>query len=154
MSDEAARRTLDDGKRICVVMTRLTVQEIIRALKYSVDESSAIPYGRQSVKSLIGQGDSVKNIEVNNPKFKEFERILKKYGVDYAVTKKKDKYMVFFKAKDDDVLKQVLTECTKEQVKGKKERPSIHKQLQKIMSRLAVLTRNRKVREKTPERDL
>ena len=149
MSDEAARRALDDGKQICVVVSRLTVRAMLWA---SMREEALIPQGKQSVKSLIGQGDSVKNIEVNDPKFKEFERILKKYGIDYAVTKKEGKYLVFFKAKDDDVLKQVLAECTKSQVNGRK--ASIHRQLQKIMQRLASMTKRRKVREKIPDREL
>ena len=152
MSDEAARRALDDGKQICVVVSRLTVRAMLWAMQESMREDALVPQGKQSEKSLIGQGDSVKNIEVNDPKFKEFERILKKYGIDYAVTKKEGKYLVFFKAKDDDVLKQVLAECTKSQVNARK--PSIHRQLQKIMQRLAAMTKRRKVREKIPDREL
>ena len=94
MSDEAARRALDDGKQICVVVSRLTVRAMLWAMQESMREDALVPQGKQSVKSLIGQGDSVKNIEVNDPKFKEFERILKKYGIDYAVTKKEGKYLI------------------------------------------------------------
>lgn len=110
MSDEPARRVLEDGKQVCVVMSRLSVRAMVSAIRMCLNEADTEPIGKQSVKSLIGQGDSVKNIEVNDENFKRFERILKKYGIDHAVKKKGKQYLVFFKAKDDDVLKQVLKE--------------------------------------------
>ena len=54
------------------------------------------------MKQLIGQNQGVSNIEINDPSIRDFERIARKYGVDYAVKKVRStsppKYLIFFKA--------------------------------------------------------
>ena len=50
-------------------------------------DSPVTPKGKQTVKQLIGQNQGVSNIEINDPSIKDFERIARKYGVDYAVKK-------------------------------------------------------------------
>ena len=65
------------------------------------------PQGKQTVKQLIGQNQGVSNIEITDPSIKEFEKIARKYGVDYAVKKDRSssppKYLIFFKGRDADV---------------------------------------------------
>lgn len=60
------------------------------------------------MKQLIGQNQGVSNIEINDPSIRDFERIARKYGVDYAVKKDRStsppKYLIFFKARDADAL--------------------------------------------------
>ena len=48
-------------------------------------DSPVTPKGKQTVKQLIGQNQGVSNIEITDPSIKEFEKIARKYGVDYAV---------------------------------------------------------------------
>ena len=64
--------------------------------------------GKQSVKELLGQNAGVSNIEITEGNIKAFERVAAKYNVDFAVKKDKTvsppKYLVFFKARDADVL--------------------------------------------------
>ena len=43
------------------------------------------PKGKQTVKKLIGQDQGVSNIEVTDSSIRDFDRIARKYGVDYAV---------------------------------------------------------------------
>lgn len=43
--------------------------------------------GKQTVKQLIGQNQGVSNLEITDPSIREFEKIARKYGVDYAVKK-------------------------------------------------------------------
>lgn len=50
-------------------------------------EISVKPQGKQTIKQLIGQNQGVSNIEITDPSIKEFEKIARKYGVDYAVKK-------------------------------------------------------------------
>ena len=58
------------------------------------------PQGKQTVKQLIGQNQGVSNIEITDPSIKEFEKIARKYGVDYAVKKDRSssppKYLILF----------------------------------------------------------
>ena len=89
------------------------------------------PTGKQTVKQLIGQNQGVSNIEINDPSIRNFERIARKYGVDYAVKKDRSasppKYLIFFKARDADALTAAFTEYTGKKVKKaeKTERPSV-----------------------------
>ena len=45
------------------------------------------PHGKQTVKQLVSQNQGVSNVELVNPAIKDFERIARKYGVDYAIKK-------------------------------------------------------------------
>lgn len=94
-------------------------------------DSPVTPKGKQTVKQLIGQNQGISNIEINDPSIRDFERIARKYGVDYAVKKDRSasppKYLIFFKARDADALTAAFTEYTGKKVKKaeKTERPSV-----------------------------
>ena len=67
-----------------------------------------VAHGRQTVKQLVGQNAGVSNIEITDSNIRSFDRVARKYGVDYAVKKDRSvsppKYLVFFKARDADAL--------------------------------------------------
>lgn len=94
-------------------------------------DSPVTPKGKQTVKQLIGQNQGVSNIEINDPSIRDFERIARKYGVDYAVKKHRSasppKYLIFFKARDTDALTAAFSEYTQKKVKkaDRSERPSV-----------------------------
>ena len=98
-------------------------------------EAPVTPKGKQTVKQLIGQNQGVSNIEINDPSIKDFERIARKYGVDYAVKKDRSasppKYLIFFKARDVDALTAAFSEYTQKKVKkaDRSERPSVLEKL-------------------------
>ena len=98
-------------------------------------DSPVIPKGKQTVKQLIGQNQGVSNIEINDPSIRDFERIARKYGVDYAVKKDRSasppKYLIFFKARDADALTAAFSEYTQKKVKkaDRSERPSVLEKL-------------------------
>lgn len=109
-----------------------------------------IPHGKQSVKELIGQNQGVSTIESNDPDIKSFERVARKYGVDYAVkkvkTEDKPKYVIFFKARDADALTQAFTEYTRKSVE-KEKRPSVldklHNLTEKVQNRVLERTKSK-----------
>ena len=94
-------------------------------------DSPVTPKGKQPVTQLIGQNQGVSNIEINDPSIRDFERIARKYGVDYAVKKDRSasppKYLIFFKARDADALTAAFSEYTQKKVKkaDRSERPSV-----------------------------
>ena len=94
-------------------------------------DSPVTPKGKQTVKQLIGQNQGVSNIEINDPSIRDFERIARKYGVDYAVKKDRStsppKYLIFFKGRDADALTAAFSEYTQKKVKkaDRSERPSV-----------------------------
>ena len=71
-------------------------------------DAPVVPHGKQTVKQLVGQNQGISNIEITDPSIKEFEKIARKYGVDYAVKKDRSssppKYLIFFKGRDADAV--------------------------------------------------
>ena len=123
---------------------KLTARELKAAIeKYLANrkaqkqqgKASVKPTGKQTVKQLVGQNQGVSNIEVTESNIKGFDRVARKYGVDYAIKKDKTgeipKYLVFFKARDADALTAAFAEYTGKKEKNK-ERPSVIKMLRAL----------------------
>ena len=90
------------------------------------------PCGKQSVKELIGQNQGVSNVEVTDPSIRQFDRVARKYGVDYAIKRDKDhdppRFLIFFKSRDADALTAAFNEYAGNKVK-KASRPSVLQRL-------------------------
>ena len=90
------------------------------------------PQGKQSMKKLIGQNQGVTRVDLSHDDdVKQFEHVARKYGVDYAITKvkgEKPRYLIFFKARDNDVLTAALEEYTAQRMRGK-DKQALHSKL-------------------------
>lgn len=94
-------------------------------------------HGRQSVKSLARHGTGLQNIEITDSNIRSFDRVARKYGVDFAL--KRDAadpahWLVFFKAKDAAALTAAFQEFTQSTL-GKRrdrQRPSLLAQVDKF----------------------
>jgi hypothetical protein len=108
------------------------------------------PCGKQTVKQLVGQNEGVANIEITDRNIRDFDRVARKYGVDYALKKDKSgeipKYLVFFKARDGDALTAAFKEYTAK-TERKKERPSVLQTLRRLKEQAATID-TPKVRKK------
>ena len=86
------------------------------------DAQTGVRYvGRQSVKKLVGQNQGVSNVELSGEDIKAFERVARKYGVDYAVKKVKGdapRFLIFFKARDADALNAALFQLVAQDTTG------------------------------------
>lgn len=103
------------------------------------------PTGKQTVKQLIGQNHGVSNIEITDSNIKSFERVARKYGVDFAVKKDRSvsppKYLVFFKGRDADALTAAFREYTAKEVKrASQDKPSVLEQLRALKAKVLSLT--------------
>lgn len=110
-----------------------------------VRASPVVPHGKQTVKQLIGQNQGVSNIEITDSNIKSFERVARKYGVDFAVKKDRSvsppKYLVFFKGRDADALTAAFREYTAKEVKrASQEKPSVLEQLRALKAKVLSLT--------------
>lgn len=109
-----------------------------------------IPHGKQTVKQLVGQNQGVANIEITDSNIKDFERVARKYGVDFALKKDRSgdipKYLVFFKARDADALTAAFKEYTTK-TDRRKERPSVLQTLRRLKEQAATID-TPKVRKK------
>ena len=112
------------------------------------------PQGKQTVKQLIGQNQGVSNIEITDPSIKEFEKIARKYGVDYAVKKDRStsppKYLIFFKGRDADVITATFREFSAKNLE-KEKKPSIRKELEQAKQQAKAQHRQRE-KVKTKDR--
>ncbi len=101
----------------------------------NLDKANTKPIGKQTVKELVGQNQGVSNIEITENNIKGFDRVARKYGVDYAIKKDKTgdipKYLVFFKARDADALTAAFTEYTGQKAKNR-DKPSVIKLLRSL----------------------
>lgn len=115
-----------------------------QAKRQAEEQQDVTPHGKQTVKQLVGQNQGVTSIEIHDKSIREFEKIAKKYGVDFAITKVKGqhKFMVFFKARDTDVLTAAFTEFSNKQL-NRQNRPSIRKLLSLLKAKIATRTQNR-----------
>ena len=109
-----------------------------------------IPHGKQTVKQLIGQNQGVSNIELTDPSTRQFDRVARKYGVDYAVKRDKDhdppRFLIFFKSRDADALTAAFQEYAGKKVK-KAQRPSVLQKLAQFKSLVKKPTVDREKRK-------
>ena len=152
MQEEVTQKTI----ALVFKSSRLTADVLKKAMKMYLERRKAgqqATHGKMSVKKLVGQGMGASSIEVTDNNIKSFERVTRKYNVDFAVKKDKTveppKYMVFFKGKDADVITQAFKEFVK--VNEKKRGQSIVKEKLAEFRELLGKDKNRKSKG-TPER--
>lgn len=108
--DKSVALVVNVGKR----GGRLTEEMLKWAIREYRKHANEPARGKQSVKELIRQDAGVQNIEITDKNIKSFEKVARKYGVDFAVKKvpSEGKYLVFFKARDADALNAAFAEYT------------------------------------------
>ena len=99
--------------------------------------------GKQSVKHLVRQG-----AEITDGNIKSFERVARKYGVDFALkkdtTSQPPRYLVFFKSRDADALTAAFAEYSGKVVKRQsQEKPSVRRQLTQLQEVVRKMTQSR-----------
>ena len=136
---------------------KLGEQELKKALAKLVEQMKAShqkhqynkenPHGKMTVKQLAAKDKGLQSIEVTDKNIDSFNRIARKYGIDFAPFKVKgeNRYLVFFKAPDADAMTAAFKEYTAKQVK-KAERPSVLEKLQhfKALIKSAVVDRTKR----------
>ena len=140
MQDEVRDKSVALAVNVGRTGGRLTADLLKWAIRrYLADNARGkVPHGKQTVKQLVGQGAGVQNIEITDKNIKSFERVARKYGVDFALKKAPDqgKYLVFFKARDKDALTAAFTEYTAKTIKRGKSRPSLRRELHRLMEQV------------------
>lgn len=135
MQEDIDHRAVTLAINATKITARVLKSAITKYLAHRKQKSRAAPTGKQTVKQIVGQGQGVTNIEITDRNIKSFERVARKYGVDYALKKdmtgEKPRYLVFFKAKDTDALTAAFKEFTAKTLK-REEKPSVLAQLRRL----------------------
>lgn len=156
MQEEIEEKTV----RLAITGSRLTVNGIISAVRLymrhrankKLDSIDTHIQGKQSIDELIKQNQGVTSMEIGDKGIKTFERIAKKYGVDFAIMKDKNQnppvFTAFFKARDTDALEAVMNEYAQKMVK-REQRPSVREKLKRLVEK--VKSQPKKTRTKKKE---
>lgn len=120
-------------------LTGVALLKMIQAYQRHAKEQKMLngnqAIGKQSLKNLAKKGDSINTLDMNDKDIRMFNRVMKKYGVDYAVTKNKSTdpptYTIFFKAKDADVLEDAFTKFTQKVMNKGQKRNSVLEELKR-----------------------
>ena len=133
MQDEVRDKSVALTIRVGKTGGKLTADMLKWAIRRYMDQSRnpKIHHGKQTVKQLVKQGAGVQNIEITDKNIKSFERVARKYGVDFALKKdpSEGKYLVFFKAKDADALNAAFAEYTARTLNRSQKKPSLRARL-------------------------
>lgn len=155
MQEEVQQKTVT----LSINTAKLTAKELKQAIsKFLTYEKSkhqqnkdVNPKGKQSVKQLAEQNQGLTNIEITDKNIRDFDRVARKYGIDYAVKKDKTvnppKYLVFFKAKDSDALTAAFKDYTKKVTTKQKRKASVIAKLNKFKNAIKELPSKVKHRE-------
>jgi hypothetical protein len=167
MQEEVNEKTIS----VCVKGAKITEEMLKAALKKVVAEmekqktvsrqkkqvkkekSQVTKRGKKSLKELMQEGSQLTNIEITDNNIKSFEKVARKYSIDYSLKKDSSttppRYLVFFRAKDVDVMTAAFKQYAGIQAqKDKKPKVSIRKKLQIVKERIAKHREKEKTRQK------
>ena len=150
MQEEVTQKTI----ALVIKTAKLDANVLKAAMKMYLNhrkQKAQETHGKTSVKKLVGDGVGVSSIEVTDGNIKSFERVAKKYNVDFAIKKDKTteppKYLVFFKGRDADAVAQAFKEFVYGNEK-KKGRVSLREKLKRFKDAVS----QNKNREKNKDR--
>lgn len=142
MQEELEKKTvvvITTGAKLTERLLKSLIRKALAEMQRQT-QNPKVYRGKQSVKHLLQQGGGASTIEVSSASIRTFERVARKYGVDFAVRKdsaaEKPRYLISFKARDADAMTAAFQEYTAKVVQREK-KPSVREQLAKL--RIAVL---------------
>lgn len=154
MQEETTQKTI----ALVIKTSKLTASTLKTAMRMYLNhqkQKAQEAHGKTSVKKLVGDGVGVSSIEVTDGNIRSFERVARKYNVDFAVKKDKTtdppKYMVFFKGRDADVLSQAFKEFVYGNEK-RKGRVSVREKLIRFKDAISQDKNRERSREKNKDR--
>ena len=140
MQEEVESRTLTlavNGTKFTGRMLKAAVAKFMAYRRsHKAAKACVHPKGKQTVKQLARQGQGVNTMEIADENLRQFERIARKYGVDYAVRRDKDavppRFLLFFKGRDADAITAAFKEFLSAKER-KSERPSLLQKLREFV---------------------
>ena len=141
---------------------KLTADALAKAMRMYLDHRKQVKaskepkHGKISVNKLLGKDQGATTLAIDDNNIKPFERIAKKYNIDFAVKKDKTetppKYVVFFKGRDADVIAMAFKEFIASREK-QKDKPSLKEQLSRFKDVVEMFKKKELVKEKAKTRE-
>ena len=155
MQEDVEHRTVT----LAVNAAKFTGRELKDAISRFVQHQNArkrskepaVKTGRVTMRQLQKQYGELRSVNIDDNNTRQFERIARKYHVQYKVFRcEKGKYQIFFKAPNDEAMQSAFQEYVTKKLE-KAERPSVLQQLKDLSAQLSA-TIGEKVRHKERER--
>jgi len=155
MQEDVEHRTVT----LAVNAAKFTGRELKDAISRFVQHQNArkrskepaVKTGRVTMRQLQKQYGELRSVNIDDNNTRQFERIARKYHVQYKVFRcEKGKYQIFFKAPNDEAMQSAFKEYVTKKLE-KAERPSVLQQLKDLSAQLTA-TIGEKVRHKERER--
>ena len=159
MQEETTQKTIAFVVKTSKLTTDVLEKMILFYLENQKQKGHQQKQGKMTVQELVGQNAGVSNIEITENNIRSFERVAKKYRVDFAVKKDKTtqppRYLVFFKGRDADVLTQAFKEFVHFNEKKKnRTRVSVKEKLKQFREVLSQKKEKERVKEQKRDREL
>lgn len=139
IDEDVSRRTIALSIRTGKLSARVLAYALRAAGRKIQKEHRAhqTPHGRQSVKKLMAHGAATNSIELTGAP-KEFDRVARKWNVDYAFYKTgPDKYLLFFKSGQANAITACFSEYSRRVLdKAKTDRVPIREQLKRAAAEI------------------
>ena len=117
----------------------------------AAEKQQAKRLGKKTLEEMMAEGSELSNIEITDQNIRSFEKVARKFHIDYRLKKDRSvdppKYLVFFRARDVDVMTAAFREYTGISLQ-KNRKVSIQKQLHQALQRAAKHRERQKVRTK------
>lgn len=143
------------GAKMSAHLLRLAMKKFLEEGQKHRTVKKEPTHGKQTVRELMKQDTALTNIEITDQNIKSFERVARKYNIDFALKKDKSadppRYLVFFKGRDVDVMTAAFKEYSAKAL-AREKKPSVRKLLSQAMDKVRRRDRERS-REKTREKD-
>ena len=108
-------------------------------------------HGKMKLKELMQRDQGATMMEIRPEAVRGFQRIAKKYNVDFSIYKDKTQkppvYQCFFKARDQDVIAKAFNEYVSKQQR-KAEKVPFTKKLQQMQEKADILNKARQAKDK------
>ena len=159
MQEETTQKTIAFVVKTSKLTTDVLEKMILFYLENQKQKGHQQKQGKMTVQELVGQNAGVSNIEITENNIRSFERVAKKYRVDFAVKKDKTtqppRYLVFFKGRDADVLTQAFKEFVyANETKKSRTRVSVKEKLKQFREVLSQKKERERVKEQKRDREL
>ena len=150
-NDQISRESFDVAVAGIKFGGRITGRALLKILKWAVEkgknkiqQAKEDKHGKQSIKKLLRKDQGVTSVDISKTEARDFQKVARKYGVDFAVVKHVNEnppvYTIFFKAKDQDAITDVIRAYSEKKIM-KSEKQSVLKKLHKLKEKVASIPR-------------
>ena len=148
MQDEVNEKTMAlciKGGKISAQLLKAALTKLLSEIEKKKQQSKKMggqnrcKRGKQSIKSLQQSGAQLTNIVVTDNNIKSFDRVARKWNVDYAFYQTEPgKYLLFFKSGQADAMTACFSEYSRKVLdKAKSRQPTIPEQMKQAEQQLA-----------------